>query len=130
MPWYGFIHPLLAIGTLWLGLVTAQTSLSKGSDWDFPLRRQRNRSIIFLLLCVANFAAALRGIHKEVMISAHMTLSIVVLVAAFLAALVTFTRSKPGETPPLMRWHAMLSIVAIAVILTMGFLGGLKLIGS
>jgi len=136
MPWYGFIHPLLAIGTLALGLVTAQTSLSKVSDWDFPLRRQRNRSIIFVLLCVANFAlglfvnTALRGIHKGVSISGHMTLSIIVLVAAFLAALVTFTRSKPGETPPLMRWHAMLSIVAIAVILTMAFLGGLKLIGS
>jgi hypothetical protein len=136
MPWYGFIHPLLAIVALGLGLVTAQTSLSKISDWDFPLRRQRSRSISFLLLCVANFGLglvvniALRGIHKGVTITGHVPLSIVVLVAAFLAALVTFTRSQPGETPPLMRWHAILSIAAVAVILTMGFLGALKLIGS
>jgi len=136
MPWYGFIHPLLALGTLWLGLVTAQTSLSKVSDWDFPLRRQRNRSIVFLLLCVANFGlglfvnTALRGIHKPVRMPGHVVLSIVVLSTAFLAALVTFTRSKPGETPPLMRWHAVLSIIAVASILTMAFLGGLKLIGS
>ncbi|MBM3313863.1 hypothetical protein FJY70_04655 [candidate division WOR-3 bacterium] len=136
MPWYGFIHPVLAIGAFALGLVTAQTSLSKVSDWDFPLRRQRSRSIIFLLLCIANFVLglvvniALHGIHKGVRMPGHWILSIVTLVAAFLAALITFARGRPGETPPLMRWHAVLSIVAVAAILTMGFLGGLELLGS
>ena len=135
MPWYGFIHPVLAIATLGLGLVTAQTSLSKVSDWDFPMRRQRTRSIAFLLLCIANLVIGLfvnmglRGIHKEVRISGHVTLSIVVLVASFGAALLTFTHSQPGETPPLMRWHAILTITAVALILTMTFLTGLKLIG-
>jgi len=134
MPWYGFIHPLLSIVTLGLGLVTAQTSLSKISDWDFPLRRQRGRTIVFFMLCVANFAiglfvnVALRDIHKGVKITGHLPLSIVVLVAAFLATLVTFARGRPGETPPIMRWHAVLSIAALAVILTMGFLGGLSLL--
>jgi hypothetical protein len=133
MPWYGFIHPLLAIVALGLGLVTAQTSLSKVSDWDFPLRRQRGRTIIFFLLCVANFAVGLfvnlvlRNIHKGVKITGHLPLSIFVLVAAFLAVLVTFARSRPGELSPLMRWHSILSIAALAVILTMGFLGGLTL---
>jgi FtsH-binding integral membrane protein len=133
MPWYGFIHPLLAVATVWLGLVTAQTSLSKISDWDFPLRRQRGRTIVFFMLCIANFAVglfvnvALRDIHKGVKITGHVPLSVIVLVAAFLAALVTFARSRPGETPPLMRWHAVLSIAALAVILTMGFLGALNL---
>jgi len=135
MPWYGFIHPVLAIGTLGLGLVTAQTSLSKVSDWDFPLRRQRSRSIFFLLLCIANFIVGLfvnmglRGIHKEVTMSGHMLLSVIVLVTAFVAALIAFARSRPGETPPLMRWHAVFSVIATALILTMAFLGGLKLIG-
>lgn len=133
MPWFGFIHPVLAIATLALGLVTAQTSLSKISDWDFPLRRQRSRSITFLLLCVANFGlglfvgTALREIHKSVKITGHLPLSIIVLVAAFLAALVTFARSRPGEISPLMRWHSILLIAAVALILTMGFLGGLNL---
>jgi hypothetical protein len=136
MPWYGFIHPLLAVATIALGLVTAQTSLTKSADWDFPLRRQRSRSIIFVLLCVGNFAiglfvnVALRGLHKGVKITGHLPLSIFVLVAAFLAALVTFARSRPGEISPLMRWHAMLSIAALAVILTMAFLGGLSLFSS
>ena len=136
MPWYGFIHPALAIGTLALGLVTAQTSLSKVSDWDFPMRRQRSRSIAFLLLCLANFVMGLfvnmglRSIHKGVVISGHMTLSIIVLVAAFGAALITFTRSEPGKTPPHMRWHATLMIAAVALMLTTTFLVGLKLIGS
>ncbi len=136
MPWYGFIHPALAIGTLALGLVTAQTSLSKVSDWDFPMRRQRSRSIVFLLLCLANFVMGLlvnmglRSIHKGVAISGHMTLAIIVLLAAFGAALITFTRSEPGQTPPHMRWHATLMIAAVALMLTMTFLGGLKLIGS
>jgi hypothetical protein len=77
MPWYGFIHPLLAVATVWLGLVTAQTSLSKISDWDFPLRRQRGRTIVFFMLCIANFAVglfvnvALRDIHKGVKITGH-----------------------------------------------------------
>jgi uncharacterized YccA/Bax inhibitor family protein len=136
MPWYGFIHPALAIGTFALGLVTAQTSLSKVSDWDFPMRRQRSRSIAFLMLCIANFVMGLfvnmglRNIHKGVVLSGHMTLSIIVMVAAFGAALLTFTRSQPGQTPPHMRWHATLTIAAIALILTMAFLTGLKLIGS
>lgn len=136
MPWYGFIHPLLAIGTLALGLVTAQTSLSRVSDWDFPMRRQRSRSIYFLMLCIVNFIIGLfvnmglRNIHKGVVVSGHMTLSIIVLVAALGAALLTFTRSEPGQTPPHMRWHATLMIAAVALMLTMTFLFGLKLIGS
>ena len=136
MPWYAFIHPLLALGTFALGLVTAQTSLSKVSDWDFPMRRQRNRSITFLMLCIANFGMGLivnlglRNIHKGITLSGHMTLSIIVLIAALGAALVTFTRSQPGQTPPQMRWHAILMIAAVALILTMTFLTGLKLIGS
>ena len=136
MPWYAFLHPILAIGTLVLGLVTAQTSLSKVSDWDFPMRRQRSRSIAFLLLCIANFVIglfvnmALRSVHNGVALSGHMTLSIVVMLAAFIAALITFTRSQPGQTPPQMRWHAVLAILATALILTMAFLTGLKLIGS
>ena len=136
MPWYGFIHPILAIGTIALGLVTAQTSLSKVSDWDFPMRRQSSRSIFFLMLCIANFvmglfvSMCLRSIHKGVVLSGHLTLSIIVLIAAFGAALVTFTRSEPGKTPPHMRWHAILIIVAVALMLTMTFLVGLKLIGQ
>jgi len=136
MPWYAFIHPLLAIGTLVLGLVTAQTSLSKVSEWDFPMRRQRSRSIAFLLLCIANFIIGLfvnlglRGIHKGVELSGHMTLSIIILVAALGGALITFSRSEPGQTPPQMRWHAILTIAAVALMMTLAFLTGLKLIGS
>jgi NhaP-type Na+/H+ or K+/H+ antiporter len=136
MPWYGFIHPLVAIGSIALGLVTAQTSLSKVSDWDFPMRRQRSRTVYFLLLSIANFVmgllvnTALRSIHKGVILSGHLTLSIIVMVLAFVAALLTFTRSEPGKTPPHMRWHATLMVAAVALILTMGFLTGLKLIGS
>jgi hypothetical protein len=135
MPWYAFIHPALAIGTLALGLVTAQVSLSKVSEWDFPMRRQRSRSIFFLLLCIANFIMGLfvnmglRGIHKGIELSGHLTLSIVALVAALIAALITFTRSEPGKTPPQMRWHATLMVAAVALMLTMTFLTGLKLIG-
>jgi len=133
MPWYGFIHPVLAVVTIGLGLVTAQTSLSKISDWDFPLRRQRGRTIIFFLLVIANFIiglfvnAGLRVIHKGVNITGHLLLSIIVLAVGFLATLVTFARSRPGETPPLMRWHSMLLIAALALMLTMGFLGALNL---
>jgi hypothetical protein len=136
MPWYGFIHPVIAIGTIALGLVTAQTSLSKVSDWDFPMRRQRSRSIAFLMLCIAGFVMGLlvnlglRNIHKGVVLPGHMTLSIIVLIAAFGAALLTFTRSEPGKTPPHMRWHATLMVAAVALMLTMMFLVGLKLIGS
>jgi heme A synthase len=136
MPWYGFIHPVIAIGTIALGLVTAQTSLSKVSDWDFPMRRQRSRSIAFLMLCIAGFIIGLlvnmglRNIHKGVVLSGHMTLSLIVLIAAFGAALLTFTGSEPGKTPPHMRWHATLVVAAVALMLTMTFLVGLKLIGS
>jgi hypothetical protein len=136
MPWYGFIHPIMAIGSIALGLVTAQTSLSGVSDWNFPMRRQRSRSITFLMLCIANFVIGLlvnmglRNTHKGVVLSGHMTLSIIVLIAAFMAALVTFARSEPGKTPPHMRWHAILMIAAVALMLTMTFLVGLKLIGS
>jgi hypothetical protein len=136
MPWYGFIHPLIAIGSIALGLVTAQTSLSKVSDWDFPMRRQRSRTIYFFLLCIVNFVMgllvnlALRGIHQGVVLSGHLTLSIIVMVLALGATLLTFTRSEPGQTPPHMRWHATFMVAAVALILTMGFLTGLKLISS
>jgi hypothetical protein len=136
MPWYGFIHPVLAIGTIALGLVTAQTSLSKVSDWDFPMRRQRRRTIYFLLLSIVNFVMglvvnlALRRINRGVVLPGHLTLSIIVMVFALGATLLTFTRSEPGKTPRHMSWHGTLVVAAVALILTMGFLTGLKLIGS
>ncbi|HTW92536.1 MAG TPA: hypothetical protein VMH22_12620 [bacterium] len=134
MPWYAFIHPVIAIGTIVLGLMTAQTSLSKVSDWDFPMRRQRSRSIAFLLLCIANFVIgllanmALKNIHRGITLSGHKLVSIILLVAAFVAALLTFTRSEPGQTPPHMRWHGTLLAASVALMLTMAFLIGLKLI--
>jgi heme A synthase len=100
------------------------------------MRRQRSRSIAFLMLCIVNFIMGmfvnmgLRNIHKGVVISGHMTVAIIILVAAFGAALLTFTRSEPGQTPPHMRWHATIMIAAVALMLTMTFLVGLKLIGS
>jgi hypothetical protein len=133
MTWYAFIHPLLAVGTTVLGLITAQTSLSKMNDWDFPLRKQRSRTVIFFLLCVANFGIglfvniALAGLHKGIKLTAHLPLSIVVLTITFLAALVTFTRGKPGEVSPLMRYHSVLTTLALALVLTMGFLGLIQL---
>ena len=54
MPWYGFIHPVVAIATLVFGIMIAQTSMSRTEYWDFPLRRQRTRSTVYFLLCVAN----------------------------------------------------------------------------
>lgn len=129
MAWYAFIHPVLAVAALGVGLVTAQTSLSRINDWDFPLRKQRSRTITFFLLCVANFGTglfvntALRDAGRGIKLTAHLPLSIAVLVITFVAALVTFLRSKLGEVSPLMRYHSVLTTVALALILTMGFLG-------
>jgi hypothetical protein len=129
MAWYAFIHPVLAVAALGIGLVTAQTSLSKISDWDFPLRKQRSRTITFFLLCVANFGTglfvntALRDAGRGIKLTAHLPLSIAVMAITFVAALVTFSRSKLGEVSPLMRYHSVLTTIALALILTMGFLG-------
>jgi hypothetical protein len=129
MAWYAFIHPVFAVGALVLGLITAQTSLSKVNDWDFPLRKQRTRSIVFFLLCVVNFSAGLfvntvlRGVHKGIQMTAHLPFSIAVLALSLLAALVTFGPSKPGSVSPLLRYHSILTAIALALILTMGFIG-------
>ena len=128
MPWYGFIHPLVAVGTLALGLVTGQTSLSKMTEWDFPLRKQRTRSIFFFLLTVLNFVlgmvvtTALRGGGFKVKLTGHMPLAIAIMVLAMLAALVTFTRGRAGEVSGAMRLHPLLVIAALALIFTNGFL--------
>jgi hypothetical protein len=128
MPWYGFIHPALAVGTLAYGLVTGQTSLSRINDWNFPLRRQRYRSVVFFLMCVGNFiigllaTALIRGRGGTVKLTAHTLLAAIVLAFALLAALVPFARSRPGEISGLMRLHPVLIIVCLAVIFTMGFI--------
>jgi hypothetical protein len=129
MAWYVFVHPVLALGALAIGLVTAQTSLSKANDWDFPLRKQRTRSVIFFLLCVVNFSAGLfvntvlKGVHKGIELTAHLPMSIIVLVLTLLAALVAFSPGKPGKPSPLMRYHSIITTIALALILTMGFIG-------
>ncbi len=128
MPWYGYIHPLLAIATLALGLVTAQTSLSRITQWDFPFTTQRHRSIVFLLLTVANFVigllvtADLRGRGFDTRLTGHLPLAIITMVLALAAALVTFTRSRSGEVSGAMRIHPLLMVAALTTIFTAGML--------
>ncbi|UCG44221.1 MAG: hypothetical protein JSU73_06345 [candidate division WOR-3 bacterium] len=136
MPWYGFIHPLLAIATLVFGIMIAQTSMSRTEYWDFPLRRQRTRSIVYFLLCVANlvmgflFATALRGRGVDVKLSLHVPLAIAATATALLAAAITFTRSRrPGELPGVMRYHGWFVAVSLAIVLTMAFTGVLAVFG-
>jgi hypothetical protein len=134
MPWYGFIHPLLAVGTLALGLVVGQTSLSRMTDWDFPLRKQRTRSIYFFLLTVLNFVlgmvvmTALRGGGYKTRLTGHMVLAIGIMVLAMLAAIVTFTRGRNNEVSGAMRLHPLFIIGALALIFTNGFLTILALL--
>jgi len=134
MPWYGFIHPILALATFGYGIRTAQVSSSKLREWNFPLRKQRTRSTVFFLLCVGNmvlgFVATLlmRGQGIDYTISAHVPLAIAATVVALGASLVTFGQPKqPGELPPIMRLHPGLLLVACVLMLTMGMLWVLKL---
>ncbi len=136
MPWYGFLHPILAVATMIYGIITAQTSVRRLTDWDFPLRRQRVRSTVFFLLCVANMvlgfivALVLRVQSKMPALSFHVPLAITTVVLALAASLVTFGQPKtPGELPPVMRLHPWLLVVAVVVIMTMGFLGLLTVLG-
>ena len=136
MPWYGFIHPLLAVAALVYGIRTAQAGMNKVLDWNFPLRRQRKNSIIFFLLCLANFGlgfavnSVLRGREQQVELSLHWPLAIAVTGLALLAALIPFIRSRrPGEISEAMKIHHWLVIIASVLILTMGFIGLLKAFG-
>ncbi|MFO7639203.1 MAG: hypothetical protein R6X14_07940 [bacterium] len=136
MPWYGFIHPLLAVATMVQGVRVAQVGMNKVLDWDFPLRRQRRGSVIFLLLCLLNLGlgalvnGALRGLDREVKLTAHWPLALAVTGLALLAVIVAFVRSRrPGELAPLMRIQHWLIMVPSVLILTMGVIGLLKLFG-
>lgn len=132
MPWYGFIHPVLALLSLVYGLGVGQVSLSKLGDWDFPLRTLRRRSFFFFLLCVGNLLLGLfvnlqlRSQGRGVVLTAHLPLAIGACITAGLAVLATFSPGKPGETPPLLRWHPILSVVSLGLILTNGFVVLLK----
>jgi uncharacterized membrane protein YozB (DUF420 family) len=136
MSWYGFIHPVLAIVTMVYGVRVAQTSMSKVLDWDFPLRRQRTRSIVFFILCLVNLGlgfvvgAALRGSEQGVSLTFHKPLAIIVCVLALVAAVLPFTRSRrPGELSGMMKLHHWFIIVPAVIILTMGFTGLLAAFG-
>ena len=136
MSWYGFIHPVLAIATIVYGVRVAQTSMSKVLDWDFPLRRQRTRSIVFFFFCLVNFGlglavnAAMRGSGQDVSLTFHKPLAIIVCVFALVAAVLPFTRSRrPGELPGVMKLHHWFIIVPVVIILTMGFTGLLAAFG-
>jgi cytochrome bd-type quinol oxidase subunit 2 len=136
MPWFGYIHPLLAIGTMVYGVRIAQVSVSRLLEWDFPLRQQRNRTVIFFLLVIANLVlgflvnAALRGQGRGVSLTFHLPLAIIICVLALLATLVTFTRArKPGEVSGLMKFHPWLVVLPVVGIMTAGLIGLLKAFG-
>lgn len=136
MSWYGFIHPVLAIVTMVYGVRVAQTSMSKVLDWDFPLRRQRTRSIVFFILCFANLGlgyvvdAAMRGGGRGVSLTFHVPLAVIVCLFALVAAVLPFTRSRrPGELSGVMKLHHWFIIVPVVIILTMGFTGLLAAFG-
>ncbi len=133
MPWYGFIHPVLAILTLIYGLNIGKVSLSRLGEWDFPLRRVRRRTFIFALLTILNLGlgllvnTVLAGRGQRVELVAHLPLAILVSASALLATLVTFSKGPLGELPPRMRWHPILITIGLALIMTMGFIALLKI---
>ena len=133
MPWYGFIHPILAIGTLVIGLQIGQVSLTKINDWDFPLRKQRSRSILLFVLCAANFllgllaAILIRGGGDKIKLAGHVPLAVVAMLFSMLAALATFTKSKPGDLSGMMRLHPVLILVTLTAIFTMGVISVLAI---
>ncbi|HDQ99623.1 MAG TPA: hypothetical protein ENN51_04985 [candidate division WOR-3 bacterium] len=136
MPWYGYIHPLLALITLAHGIRTARVGMNKVLDWDYPLRRQRNRSIVFLLLCVGNLVLGfsvnvlLRGQDAAVHLTMHLPLAVAVTVLAVVAVICTFIRPKRlGELSGPMRIHHWLLIVASVMVLTMALTGLLRVLG-
>ncbi|MEO0071367.1 MAG: hypothetical protein ABIK39_04715 [candidate division WOR-3 bacterium] len=134
MPWYGFIHPVLAVLTLIYGIILGQVSLSRLGEWDFPLRRVRTQTIIYFSLVVVNLflglwiSTILSGRGEEVKIFGHLPLAIISTALIFLAALVTFGRSQPGKLTPFMRWHPIVVVLSLALIMTMGFTAILKLL--
>lgn len=136
MPWYGFLHPALALFTMVYGVRVAQTSVSRLAEWDFPLRRQRTRTVIFFLLCVANLLLGfvvqifLRAQAREVKLTLHVPFAAIVVVFSVLASLVSFSRPRqPGEVPELMRLHPWILILAIVVMMTMTIIALLALFG-
>ena len=136
MPWHGYIHPLLALITLAHGIWTARIGMSKVLDWDYPLRRQRGRSVVFLLLCVANLVfgfaanALLRGQDAAVHLTMHLPLAVAVTALALVAVIFTLIRPKrPGELSGPMKVHHWLMVIASVMVLTMALTGLLRLFG-
>ncbi|OYD14961.1 hypothetical protein CH330_06960 [candidate division WOR-3 bacterium JGI_Cruoil_03_51_56] len=133
MPWYGFIHPALAIITMIYGVIIAQTSVSRLQDWNYPLRKQRSRSIVFFVLCIANLVLGYmvsRAPRIDVKLTFHLPMAIIVSVLALFAMIATFTRStKPGKLSPFMHWHPWFIIIGVVFTLTMGFIGLLAAFG-
>ncbi len=135
MPWYGFIHPILAIITFVYGTTIAQLTISKLEEWDFPLHRLQKRSMIYFLLTLANlilgflFNTILANQGRRIVLLAHSPMAVTATILALLATLVTRVKSRrPGELPPVIRWHPLLAIASLALIMTMGFLALLKLL--
>ncbi|MEO0009644.1 MAG: hypothetical protein ABIK51_03880 [candidate division WOR-3 bacterium] len=135
MPWYGYIHPVLALLTFGYGVTIGQLTLSRLGEWDFPLRRLRQRTLIYFLLTLANlglgllFNALLTGQGKAVRLLAHLPLAIAAAVLALLATLVTYGKARPGEVPASLRWHPLFTVASLALIMTMGFTALLKVFG-
>jgi hypothetical protein len=134
MPWFGFIHPVLAILTLVYGITIGQITLARLGQWDFPLRRVRMRTFIYFLLTVFNLGlgllmnAILAARGREVKLLLHLPLAITACALGFLATLTTFSKGKPGELAPTMRWHPVLIVASLALIMTMGFTALLKVV--
>lgn len=130
MPFYAFLHPFIAVLTLVWGVTIAQVSMQRMADWDFPLRRVRSRTLVYLLLCATNFAAGLAFNSllgsRRLVLPAHLTLGIIVCVLALLALLATLAPGKPGQPPGLMRWHPVLTVASLSLIITQGFLTALR----
>lgn len=135
MPWYGYIHPVLALLTFGYGVTIGQLTLSRLGEWDFPLRRLRQRTLIYFLLTLANLGlgllvnAILAGQGRAVKLLAHLPLAIAAAVLALLATLVTYGKARPGEVPPSLRWHPLFTVASLALIMTMGFTALLKVFG-
>ncbi|NPV14368.1 hypothetical protein HPY86_05500 [candidate division WOR-3 bacterium] len=134
MPWFGFIHPIMALGTFVYGLFIGQVSMTKLDDWDFPLRRVKKRTLIYFIFTLISGVfglvvnAILRSQGRGVVIFAHMPLGIATVVAALLAFVVTMGKRKPGELPQSMRWHPVLVVISLALIMTMAFTALLKVL--
>ncbi len=123
MNWYLYIHPLIQVSALIIGITNLRIGFNLSKTWTFPIRKHRALGLIFFVLLLSGTIIgwqvnrALNNIGMAFHIAGHRFIALLIIILLFLIMISGFMSQKYQYR---IQWlgvlHSGLSILLLGLI--------------